>query len=273
VDFYKTTLPAQGWISRYTDANTIGGVTQFWKNDNTYLSLQLGYDRNGAVVKINYSRIAADALEKLPTDFPIPNKAELTNALNTTWDFTIDQDYAAVIAFYTNASADWAPCSGYGDAGEGDDGGGQKFPTGATPMPSPTRDSRPAKTYCRVLPSQNQVDLYIVPHGDATLLHVYLTSLNPSASGLPADIPIYPGATIQSATPGTVTFQAEASLETVKNYYVEKLNAAGWTPDGQPTESEGMIIMNWNKEDQSVMIMLTSTGANDCLVIIGYEGS
>jgi hypothetical protein len=272
VDFYKTTLPTQEWTFRYSDANTIGGVTQFWKKDNLYLSLQFGYEKSGAVVKIKYQRVAADALEKLPEDFPVPGKAELTNALDTTWDFFVDQEYAAVIAFYTKASAGWAPCS-EGDAGEGDDGGGSTFPPGASPMPSPTRDSRPAKTYCWILPSQNQVELYILPHGAATLLHVYLTSLNPSDSGLPAEIPIYPGATIQSAEPGTVTFQAGASLETVKIFYEEKLQAAGWTSSGQPFESEGTIMMNWKKGTQTVMIVITALGANDCLVMIAYEGS
>jgi hypothetical protein len=273
VEFYQTKLPTQGWTSRYTDANSIGGVTQFWRKDNLYLSLQFGYDNNGVVVKIKYSRIAADAVGKLPNDFPIPDKAELTNASDTTWDFYIDQDLSTVIALYTKASAGWGPCSMGGSQGEGDDGGGSNFPPGVSPMPTPTRDSRPAKSYCWVLPSQNQVDLYIVPHGAATLLHVYLTSLNVSESGLPAELPIYPGAAIQSVSPGAVTFQAGASLETLKNFYVEKLTAAGWTPDGQPFESEGAILMNWKQGNQSVMITITGFGANDCFVMISYEGS
>jgi hypothetical protein len=273
VDFYKTTLPAQGWTSRYTDANALGGVTQFWKKDNLYLSMQFGYDTAGALVQIRYQRVAADALGKLPEDFPVPDKAELTDASDTAWRFTIDQDYAAVIAFYAKASAGWAPCSGPGSEGEGDDGGGTTFPPGVSPMPSPTRDSRPVKSYCWVLPSQHQVELTIWPHGNATLLYVSVTNLNPSDSGLPADIPIYPGATIQSATPGMVTFQAGASLETVKNFYEEKLTAAGWAFDGQPIESGGTIIMNWKKGNQSVMISITTIGANDCLVMIAYEES
>jgi len=272
VDFYAHALPTQGWILRYADANTIGGVTQFWKKENVYLSLQFGYDAAGAVVKVKYQTVAADALKKLPADFPIPAKAELTNALDTSWDFFIDQEYAAVTAFYTKASSDWSPCSNYGQ-GEGDDGGGSKFPPGATPMPSPTRDSRPAKSYCWVLPSQNQVELYILPHGAATLLHVYVTSLNPSDSGLPADIPVYPGAAIQSAEPGMVTFQAGASLEMVKAFYEEKLTAAGWALDGLPIEAEGTIIMNWKKGNQSVMISITALGASNCIVMIAYEES
>jgi hypothetical protein len=267
VDFYQTTLPTEGWTYRYTEANDLGGVTQFWKKDNSYISLQFGYDTNEGEVEIKYNRIAADALEKLPGDFPIPEKAELTNALDTSWDFYIDQDFGTVTAFYTRASALWAPCSG-GSFGEGDDGGGRNFPPGVTPMPSPTRDPRPAESYCGVLPSEHQVDLYIRPHGDATLLHVSLTSLNVSEASLPADVPIYPGATIQSVTPGEVTFQTDAKLETVNDFYVEKLTAAGWAPGGESFKTEGMNMANWKKGDQSVTITITAMGANVSLVTI-----
>jgi hypothetical protein len=273
LDFYEATLSAQGWTHRYTDANTIGGVTQFWNKGNLYLSLQFGYDSVGAAVRIKYQSAAAEALGALPADLAIPDRAELTNSRNTTWDFFVDQDYAAVMAFYTQASAGWAPCSGV-SAGEGEgDEGGPMFPPGATPMPTPTRDSRPAKELCGVLPSQNQVELYIVPHGEATLLHVYITSLNPSDSGLPAEIAIYPGAAIQSADPGMVTFQAGGGSDAVEGFYEEKLTAAGWTPEGQPMESEGVVMMNWKKGNESVMIVITALGANDCLVMIAYEGS
>ncbi len=272
VDFYKTTLPTEGWTYRSTDANYLGGVTQFWKKDNSYISLQFGYDKNEVVVEIKYSRIAADALEKLPKDFLVPDKAELTNASNRSWDLYIDQDYAALIAFYTKASAGWAPCSGE-MAGEGDDNEGRKFPPGVTPMPSPTRDSRPAESYCWVLPSQHQVDLYITPHGDATLLNVYLTSLNVAEAGLPAGVLIYLGATIQNVTPGMVTFQAGASLETVKNFYVDKLTAAGWTFGGQSFESAELSMVTWKKGNQSTTITIAAMGANDCVVTIEVEGS
>lgn len=271
VGFYEATLPAQGWTHRYTDANTIGGVTQFWKKGNSYLSLQFGYDSVGAVVRIKYQSVAAEALGALPADLAIPDEAELTNSRNTTWDFFVDQDHAAVVAFYTQASAGWAPCSGV-SAGEGEgDDGGPRFPPGATPMPTPTRDSRPAKDLCGVLPSQNQVELYIVPHGEATLLHVYITSLNASDSGLPAELPIYPGATIRSVDPGMVMFQAGAGSDAVKGFYEENLTAAGWTPEGQPTESEGLVI--WKKGNESVMIVITALGADDCQVMIMYEGA
>jgi hypothetical protein len=272
VDFYKAALPPQGWTYRYTDANYLGGVTQYWKKEGSYLLLQFGYDKAGAVVTARYQRVAADALEKLPRDLPIPDNVELTNTSHTSWDSYVDQDYAAVVAFYTHASTGWARCPAFGEmSGEGD--GGPGFPPGASPMPAPTQDSRPMKAYCWILPSQNQVELTITPHGAATLLHISLTSLNVSESGLPADVPIYPGATIQSATPGMVTFQAGASLEKVRAYYEKDLKAAGWTSEGQPFESAGMILVNWKKGSQSIMITISAMGADDCAVAIASEGS
>jgi len=272
VDFYTTALPPQGWTYRYTDANYLGGVTQYWKKEGSYLLLQFGYDKAGAVVTARYQRVAADALEKLPRDLPLPDNVELTNTSHTSWDSYVDQDYATVVAFYTHASTGWAQCPAFGEmSGEGD--GGPGFPPGASPMPAPTRDSRPMKAYCWILPSQNQVELTITPHGAATLLHISLTSLNVSESGLPADVPIYPGATIQSATPGMVTFQARASLETVKAYYEKELTAAGWASEGQTFESAEASLVNWKKGNQSIMITLSAMGANDSVVTIVSEGS
>jgi hypothetical protein len=114
------------------------------------------------------------------------------------------------------------------------------------------------------------VDLYIRPHGDAALLHVYLTSLNVSEAGLPADVPLYPGATIQSVTPDTVNFQTDTSLETVKDFYAEKLTASGWTP-GDFSESEGMSMKDWKKGNQTITINIISIVPNECLVTIDIK--
>jgi hypothetical protein len=266
VDFYSTALPPQGWTYRYTDANYLGGVTQFWKDDSTYLSVRFGCERSGVMARVDYQRVAADALEKLPEDLPIPDEAELTNASDTSWDLYIDQDYAAVNAFFTNASAGWARGSGFGAMeGEGDDGG-PACPAGVDPMPAPTRDSRSVKSYSWILPDQNQVDIDITPHGSATLVHITLT-------GQTADVPVYPGATNQNAMPGMVTFQAGAGMETVKAYYEKELNAAGWTPEGQPMESTEMIMLSWKKGNQTIMITVAPAGVDDCFVTIISEGS
>lgn len=272
VDFYQTALTDLGWTYRYTDANTLGGVTQYWKYIEKYVTVQYGYDQTRELVRIEYDRVGPDAFVHLPKDFPLPENVEFTRAGDTSWDLYIEQDFSAVNSLYTQASSGWSKCSGFsGSVDASGDDGGQKFPPGVTPMPAPTRDARPWKKYCWVLPDKNQVELTIAPHGNATLLIVIVTSLNASDSGLPAGIEVYPGATIQSATPGMVTFQAGASLETIKAFYEESLKAAGWTPNGTPFASGGTVLMNWQKDNQSIMITISDMGGNSCLAVIVVE--
>jgi hypothetical protein len=269
VDFYQSNLPDQGWTYRYTDANYLGGVTQYWKYIDKYVSVQFGYDQDEEVVKVDYVRIGPESVVRFPANFPLPENAEFTRAGDTSWNLYVNQDYSAVNSFYTEASSGWSKCSGFSGsmAGEGDDGG-QKFPAEVTPMPAPTRDSRPWKDYCWVLPDKNQVELTIAPHGDATLLFVDVTSLNVSDSGLPEGIQVYPGATILSSTPGMIMFQANASLETIVKFYTEGLTAAGWTTNGAPFSAGGAYLMNWQKGDQTVMITISEMGGGTTQVAI-----
>jgi hypothetical protein len=269
VDFYQSKLPGQGWTYRYTDANTLGGVTQFWKYLDKYVSLQFGYDQNSEKVRVEYDRVAPDATLHLPEGFPLPENAEITNAGDTSWDFYVDQDYSALNSFYTQASSGWSKCSGFsGSAAAEGDNGGPQFPQGVTPMPAPTPDSRPWKNYCWVLPDKNQVDLTIAPHGDATLLFVDVTSLNASDSGLPPEFQVYPGATVQNASPGMVMFQANASLDKVGAFYQDSLIAAGWTSNGEPFSSGGATVINWQKGNQTVIITISDMGNDTSLVLI-----
>lgn len=272
VDFYQSMLPEQGWTYRYTDANYLGGVTQYWKYIDKYVSVQFGYDQNEEVVRVDYVRIGPDATVHLPKDFPLPENAEFTGAGDTSWNLYVDQDFAAVNSFYTKASSGWSKCSGFiSGAMEGECGGdcgGRNFPQGVTPIPAPTRDARPWKDYCWVLPDKNQVELTIAPHGDATLLVVDVTSLNASDADLPEGIQVYPGATIQNASPGMVMFQANASLEKVKAFYQDGLKAAGWTSSGEPYSAGGATLMNWQKGNQTVMFTIGDIGNGTSQVVI-----
>jgi hypothetical protein len=272
VDFYQSKLPAQGWTYRYTDANYLGGVTQYWKYIEKYISVQFGYDQNEEVVRVDYVRVGPDATVQLPKDFPLPENAEFTRAGDTSWNIYVAQDYAAVNSFYAKASSGWSKCSGFiSGAMEGECGGdcgGPNFPQGVTPMPAPTRDARPWKDYCWVLPDKNQVELTIAPHGDATLLVVDVTSLNASDADLPEGIQVYPGATIQNASPGMVMFQANASLEKVKAFYQDSLKAAGWSSNGEPVSSGKAVLMNWQKGNQTVMFTIGDIGNGTSQVVI-----
>jgi hypothetical protein len=279
IHFYETTLPSLGWTLRYTDANYVGGVTQYWQYGDLYITLQFGYSENLAKINVAYSRIGKDALAGFPALLPIAKNAELTNFKGSSWDFFVSQDYSVLNSFYLNASKTWSNCAGYlggnPDAScGGDDCGGAStlhLPAGAVSMPAPTQDSRVWKKYCWVLPDQNQVEMTIAPHGDNSLLFINVTSLNPATANLPAGITVYPGATIQSSEPNTVIFQAPVDLKTVKSFYEQSLTAGGWTSSGPMVETAESVLINWQKGNQTVMLSIAGMGGNNCMVIITVD--
>jgi hypothetical protein len=270
--FYADTLPAQGWTLRYTDANFTGGVTQYWKKDNTYLSMDIGFDQGQLRIHCQYDRVEAQLAQKLPKDFPLPAQFEMVSAEDTSWEFYIPQDYAGVTSFYTQklSAMNWkqAPengAGGQGSCGGTDCGGSTTFPAGA--MPTATIDYRNENDLSFTMPDGNVIELTISPHQNGTILYVDLTLNNIASAGLPQDVPIYPGAAVQLITPGTAEFQTNADLKTVKNYYIQQLTTAGWSQDGDPINASGSYLQNWAKGDQKITIMLVPSGDNTILNI------
>jgi hypothetical protein len=78
--FYADALPTQGWTSRYTDANMTGGVTQNWKKDNIYLSVDIGFEEGQLTIHCQYDRVEAQLAQKLPKGFPLPSQFEMVSA-------------------------------------------------------------------------------------------------------------------------------------------------------------------------------------------------
>ena len=269
--FYAGALPPLGWTLRYTDANFTGGVNQFWKKDNLYLSLDFGFEKGQLTIRCQYDRVESQLAQKLPKDFPLPAQFEMVKAEDTSWEFYIPQDYTAVTNFYTQqmASLNWKPVQGGGAAGQGscgtDCGGSPSFPAGA--MPTATIDYRNENDLFFTMPDGNIIELTIDPHQNGTILHVDLTLKNIASAGLPQDVPIYPGATVQIITPGSVEFQVKADMRTLEDYYNQQLTAAGWTPDGSPIEVSGSYIQNWKKGTQKITITLVTSDAYTMLMI------
>jgi hypothetical protein len=110
--------------------------------------------------------------------------------------------------------------------------------------------------------------LSITPHQNATILNVELTFNTVQSAGLPQDVPIYQGASVLNITPGTATFQVNASLDTLKNFYEEQLITAGWVPDGLPIEASGSYLQNWKKGDQQISIIISPYMDNSSMLII-----
>ncbi len=272
--FYADTLPMQGWSLRYTDANFTGGVNQYWKKDNIYLTVNIGFDNGQLTIQCEYDLVEAQAAQKLPKDFPLPGQAEMISAEDSSWEFYIPQDYSAVTNFYKGqmASINWkqTPGSGngagaQGSCGDADCGGNPTFPAGA--MPTATIDTRNENNLSFTMPDGNVVDLIITPHTDGTILNVDLTLKNIASAGLPQGVPIYPGATAQIIIPGSAEFQVNADMKTLEDYYNQQLPSAGWAPDGSPMEVSGSYIQNWTKGNQKITISLVTSDSNTMLMI------
>jgi hypothetical protein len=273
VQFYKDELPKQGWVLRYSDPNRQGGATLYWKKNFIFLTLDFRYENAVLVAHGNYNFVDPQSLQERIKDFPLPDHTELTSSSNTAWKFYVQQDYSTVAGFYTSQadSRHWTSCihPGSGSQGEGDDGGGSriKFPNGVTPMPSPTTDTRASKELQCNLPDGNEVDIQVYPHGNAAILNVSLIIKNLSSSGLPKDIPLYPGATVQIMDIGSASYTIGADAATVKVYYLEHMPAAGWVPDGDPMESGGMFVQDWKKDSQRITLSIIPNGSGSMLMI------
>ena len=270
--FYSGALPPLGWTLRYTDANFTGGVNQYWKKGNVYLSLDIGFEEGVLNIHCQYDRVEAQLAQKLPKGFPLPAQFEMVSADDSSWEFYIPQDYSAVTNFYKQqmAAMNWqaAPVVGagvVGGCGDPDCGGSTTFPAGA--MPTATIDYRNENDLSYSMPDGNVVALSITPHANGTILNVDLTLKNVASAGLPPDVPIYPGATPQLITPGSAEFQVSGDLKAIEDFYNQQLTAAGWAPDGSPMEASGTFIQNWTKGDQKISITLATSDANTMLMI------
>jgi hypothetical protein len=84
-------------------------------------------------------------------------------------------------------------------------------------------------------------------------------TINPAKSGLPEDVPLYPGATGLTAAGGNklIKFQTTDKPETVAKFYRERLAGAGWT--GQPEQVvETRLIQQWTKAGRLIVMIIAS---------------
>ena len=274
--FYETELPKQGWLLRYTDPKPSCGATQYWKNDTIYLLLIFGYEDSRLYIHVQYKRVDAQSLNKYLADFPLPESSELVDSSDTSWEFYVLQDYKAVEAFYKQKllALHWTsngvlpPIEASCGEDDPDCGsGGHTCPSGGVPMASPTFDSRQTISLLYILPNANEVQIDIIPHGDATRLHVSLTLKSSDSAGLPGDVPIYPGAVLLLAAPGTAEYTIGASVETVKNYFMDNMKEAGWAPDGNAIETPGMYMQVWKKGDQQITVTIAPYEDGSMLIL------
>jgi hypothetical protein len=85
-----------------------------------------------------------------------------------------------------------------------------------------------------------------------------LPTIDASQSGLPADVPLYPGATNLQKIPGMQgsAFDAPDLPDQVAAFYRQEMVAAGWNLVNE-TKSETIIIQMWQKASRMVSINLS----------------
>lgn len=276
-NFYTSALPKQGWLLRYSDNNHLGGLTQNWKQGNTYLTLEIGYVDNQLVVIASYERIPQNADIGLPAGLNLPEGAELVSAWGSSWTYYVRQNFSQVTEALDQQfqSLGWEPgmpMDGFGGECGDECRGFSSYPPGVTPLPSPTPESRRPNDYAYVLPSGDEFYLEASPHQDATLIVIDMVFKQVSAAGFPPEVTAYPDAVVQSATPGELLYQSAASPEMVRQYYVDQLSASGWQVDGEPQEGGGLFMAQWVKASLAINIAISPDGSGGSLVSITCEG-
>jgi len=269
IGYYTAALPKAGWTSRYVDANFTGGVNQYWKKDNVYLTLDFGYDNGQLVIQGQYDQVDPQAAQTLPSGFPLPDKTEIVQASKTSWDLYVQGDFQSVVDFYnqTLPALGWSKKTGpggsgsqQGECGDTDCGSSPKAPGGAELMPTPTFDQRQPISLVFTTPDGNDVNLEITPHQSGALVYVEEILKNLNAAGLPSDVPIYPGALNQMVVPGTAAFEVPADVDTIRSFYEQKLRAAGWSMDGTAITTGDNYMSNWSKGSQKLTIIIATEG-------------
>jgi hypothetical protein len=110
------------------------------------------------------------------------------------------------------------------------------------------------------------------PGGEATATPGIVPTVEKSESGLPVDVPLYPGATdLSSPAPEMLRFQTDDTPDQVDKYYQEQMPLQNWS-SLSITNQQGTIIQVWTKEKRIVSVTIVPQG-NKTIVMIGFPSS
>jgi hypothetical protein len=90
------------------------------------------------------------------------------------------------------------------------------------------------------------------------------------SSGLPEDVPIYPGAEVSFSTEGMTAFNAADGVSDVADFYREALSAEGWTMESDD-EMGSMVQQTWKKGERTLTLLVSSEdgGSSGMITIEG----
>jgi len=95
-------------------------------------------------------------------------------------------------------------------------------------------------------------------------------TLNANESGLPEDIPLYPGVTADIAMQNVLMVNSTDPLDDLVNFYLEKMPGLDWNLQNNIV-SEGTTVLIWQKDDRMVTITVMPDNDRTKLVISQNE--
>lgn len=90
------------------------------------------------------------------------------------------------------------------------------------------------------------------------------------ATGVPEDIPIYPGATDQAIMGNLIVFSSADQVEDVAEFYRNEMPGLGWTA-GEESTLGSIVMQEWTKGDRKASLMISPKDEGGCSVMISIE--
>jgi hypothetical protein len=87
-----------------------------------------------------------------------------------------------------------------------------------------------------------------------------------AASSLPADLPVYPGASVMSQADQGIVLRTGDPADKVREYYEKEMPGLGYTA-GETVTSGGMVVLNWQKNQVTLNILIMSQGGSTMISI------
>lgn len=90
------------------------------------------------------------------------------------------------------------------------------------------------------------------------------------ATGVPEDIPIYPGATDQAIMDDLIMFSSADPVADVAEFYRNEMPRQGWTA-GEESTLGNMVTQEWTKGNRKASLMIAPKDEGGCSVMITVE--
>jgi len=91
-------------------------------------------------------------------------------------------------------------------------------------------------------------------------------TVNPALSGLPDDIPLYPGVTDMINMGTSIRVISTDTVDAIGNFYKEKMPTLGWTLFNEQKSNDAEILI-WQKEERTISIMVSPSNGVSFIAI------